>query len=208
MNSPRSHPRAAFTLIELLVVIAILAIMAVAGAMALGGSSGKSLKGSAAVASSIFGLARTEAIMRRIPVRVIVDADPASQNYLKRLAAIAPAMTAGNPDWSSVTQIAKWQSLPANAYFNAANSTQNTMTGGGLPGTSRFFYFQFEPNGQMAPFQNSNGQKVSIFQFVISPGVVNNGSFQETGTNQRYGFKVFRMGNIAFFDDPGTISPP
>ena len=131
-------------------------------------------------------------------MRVIVDADPASQNYLKRLAVIAPAMSAGSPDWTSVTQVAKWQTLPANAYFNAANSTQNPMTGGGLAGASRFFYFQFEPNGQMA----------SSSQFVISPGVVNNGSFQEIGTKQRCGFKVFRMGNIAFFDDPSTISPP
>ena len=200
MNSPRSHPRAAFSLLELLVVIGILAIMAAAGVMALGGAGGKSLKGSAAAASSIFGLARTEAIMRKVPVRVIVDADPASQNYLKRLAVIAPAMSAGSPDWTSVTQVAKWQTLPANAYFNAANSTQNPMNvpNGVLPGSSKVFYFQFEPNGQMA----------SSSQFVISPGVVNNGSFQEIGTKQRCGFKVFRMGNIAFFDDPSTISPP
>ena len=58
MNSPRSQPRAAFSLIELLVVIGILAIMAAAGAMALGGSGGKSLKGSAAAASSISRPAR------------------------------------------------------------------------------------------------------------------------------------------------------
>jgi len=186
--------RAAFSLLELLVVIAIIAIMAAAGAMALGGSGGKSLNGAAAVASSMFTQARTEAIMRGSGgvVRVIVDADNTSQrpdSYLRRMAVIYS--TNSGTSWDAA---AKWVTLPANASFNTNKSTTSlSMTSSGLPGafgSKTFFYYEFKPNGQM----NTSAQ------FVVSPSV--------GGTNQLYGFKIHRMGKITFFDNPDDIPTP
>jgi len=183
--------RSAFSLLELLVVIAIIAIMAAAGAMALGGSGGRSLNGAASVASSVFTQARTEAIMRRVPVRVIVDADNTSQkpdSYLRRMAVIYSTNSGTN--WDAA---AKWVTLPANAGFNTNKSTQQSMTNSGLPGAfgaKTFYYYQFEPNGQM----------ITSSQFVVSPSV--------GGTNQLYGFKIHRMGKMTFFDNPNDILAP
>jgi len=185
--------RAAFSLLELLVVIAIIAIMAAAGAIALGGSGGKSLNGAASVASSVFTLARTEAILRgsRGIVRVIVDADNTSQSpdtYLRRMAVVYS--TNSGASWDSA---AKWVTLPANACFNTAMSTKQDMTFSGLPGSvgaKTFYYYQFEPNGQMNPSS----------QFVVSPSA--------GGTNQLYGFKIHRMGKMTFFDNPSDIPAP
>ena len=183
--------RSAFSLLELLVVIAIIAIMAAAGAMALGGSGGKSLNGAAAVASSMFTQARTEAILRRVPARVIVDADNTSQrpdSYLRRMAVIYS--TNSGTSWDSA---AKWVTLPANASFNTNKSTQQSMTCSEPPGalgSKTFYYYQFEPNGQM----------ITSSQFVVSPSV--------GGTNQLYGFKIHRMGKMTFFDTPNDIPTP
>jgi prepilin-type N-terminal cleavage/methylation domain-containing protein len=182
---------AGFSLIELLVVIGIIAIMAAAGAMALGGGGGKSLGGSAAVASSVFTLARTEAIMRRVPVRVIVDADNTSQkpeNFLRRMAVIYSTNSGTNWDAAS-----KWTMLPGDASFHTVKSTKQSMTYGGLPGAfgaKTFYYYQFEPNGQMNPAS----------QFVVSPSV--------GGTDRLYGFKIHRMGKMTFFDSPADIPDP
>ena len=63
---------AAFSLLELLVVIAIMAIIAGAGVVALGGAGGRSPQGAASIASSVFNLARTEAIMRGTDTLVLV----------------------------------------------------------------------------------------------------------------------------------------
>lgn len=184
---PRSK---AFSLLELLVVIAILGIMAVAGAAALGGSGGKSLQNAASVASSFFSVARSEAILRRVPVRVVVDADssrPGSESYLRRMAVIYS--TNGGTTWDVAS---RWTTLPANAKFNADLSTVTnaTMSYSGLSGaqgSQRFYYYEFQPNGQIP----------SSPQFVVSP--------LAGGTNQLYGFKVFRMGKLAFLNDPSAI---
>jgi hypothetical protein len=170
--------------------------MATAGSMAFGSGS-KSLQGASAVASSIFTQARTEAIMRRVPVRVLVDAESSKpDSYLKRMAVVAN--TNANNDWSvlgNVYQASKWTTLPANAKLdtNWSTTSNNSMTLSGLSGSQgskTFYYYEFQPNGQMPTSP----------QFVLSPSA--------GGSNQLYGFKVFRMGKMVFFDGPDSISNP
>ncbi len=162
MKTP-SRIQRAFSLIELLVVIAILGIMATAGSVALNGNS-QSISGAASAASTLFGLARTEAIMRRVPARVIVDTayDPAKpDNYLRRLAVVVQN-EAGN-GWE---QVSRWTPLPGKAFYNKdASRKHNTDTiprlaGGAAAGP--YEYFEFSPNGQAA----------GRAQFVLSKGTV------------------------------------
>ncbi len=183
-----------FSLVELLVVVAILGLMAGAGAVALGGGA-KSLQGSAAAASTIFGLARTEAILRNSDVLVLVDTsfNPAKpDNYLRRMAVYSEATNGAG-------QIAKWTTLPGNAYFNEALSlasgTTNIPNLPGSTGMGTYTFYKFKPNGQ------SDGRA----QFVISAGSVRNGSFLEQGTNSRYGFVIHKMGKQTFFADASSI---
>ena len=185
MNPVRSHSHA-FSLIELLVVIGLIAIMAAAGAMALGGRGGKSLNGSAAVAASMFGLARTEAIMRGTTTHLEVDSayDAAKpDSYLRRMRVVVSTNGGMTYDYP----VAKWTTLPGNAFFNAGLSKSH--------GTNPTFY-EFQPNGQAT----------TRAWFVISAGTVDSGGvFHPKEANALYGFVLQKMGKPTFFSDPGEI---
>ena len=192
-----SHKRA-FTLLELLVVIAIIGIMATAGAVSLGSGS-QSLQGASSIVSSIFGQARTEAIMRGTPVRVIVDTvynSSRPDNYRRRVALVASAD--GGSTWQ---QIGRWTLIPGQAFFNAEMSRPNgTMSLAGLPGagSGTYGYYEFLPNGQAA----SRGQ------VVLSAGTVVAGNFQERSPGSRSGFFIHKLGKPTFFADPASIPAP
>lgn len=198
MKTPNKTP-GAFSLIELLVVIAVLGIMAAVGSAALTGSS-RSLSGATSAASTLFGLARTEAIMRRVPARVIVDTvyDPAKpDNYLRRIAVVV-RNEAGN-GWE---QVSRWTQLPGNAFYNKDASRKHsaeTITGlAGGAAAGPYEYFEFNPNGQAA----------GRAQFVVSKGTLQGGVFQEAGSESRAGFFLHKMGKPTFFSDPAEIPTP
>jgi len=186
---------AAFSLIELLVVIGIIAIMATAGVVALGGGS-KSVQSAATAASSVFSMARTEAILRRVPVRVIVDTSynaAKPDDYLRRIAVVAKKED--TTDWEPISQ---WMRLPANAFFNPDVSKRygsGSMTGVGGNGTS-FAYFEFLPNGQASSPRA---------QFIVTRGALAGDQFSELGTANRSGFVVHKLGRMTFFNDPADI---
>lgn len=192
---PASRLPTAFSLIELLVVVAIVAVMAAA----LSGGS-KSLSGATSTASTLFGLARTEAIMRRVPTRVIVDTayDPLKpDNYLRRMAVVV--RNDANTGWE---QVSRWTQLPGQAFYNQdASRKHNSETISGLlgeAGDGPYEYFEFSPSGQAK----------ERAQFVLSKGIVQGGAFQESGSDSRAGFYLHRMGKPTFFTDPSEIPEP
>ena len=193
-GSPPSNGHSAFTLIELLVVITIIGIMAVAGAAALGGNS-KSLQGATAAASTVFGLARTEAILKNSDVLVLVDTsyNPAKpENYLRRMTVVT----------TNGTQIAKWTTLPGNAYFNEQWSTKTNSTNvsnlPGAAGSGPYKFYKFKANGQ------ADGHA----QFVLSTGTLSGGAFTTNANSTLYGFYIHKMGKHTFFTDPASIPQP
>lgn len=205
MNSPQ-HIRfllkrhRAFSLVELLVVIAIIAVLMSVGTFALRDSSNSS-QSAATVASSMFGLARTEAILRRVPARVVIDTvfNPARpDDYLRRMA-IVVRNEAGN-GW---TQISRWTVLPANAFYNPnlsvghGTEVMSGLAGGAADGP--YAYWEFQPSGQAASPRA---------QFIVSRGRQTSGTFEETGDSNRSGFFVHKLGRLTFFSDPSEIPAP
>jgi prepilin-type N-terminal cleavage/methylation domain-containing protein len=183
------HSVAAFSLTELLVVMAIIAILAGAGVAALGGGGGRGPQGAAVVASSVFNLARTEAILRSTDTMVVIDITSTSPNFLQRISVY---------DSSAIpNRIAQWTMLPGMAYFNMDLSKRYGTTN--IGGTN-YAVYTFKPNGQFDPSTGSDFPK-----FVVSPGSTLGGTFQEAGTNKRYGFKIHKMGKLTFFSDPSEI---
>lgn len=200
MNVPHfSRISSAFSLIELLVVVAIIAVMAAAGSVALSSGS-RSLSGATSTASTLFGLARTEAIMRRVPTRVIVDTafDPEKpENYLRRLAVVVRNET--NTGWE---QVSRWTPLPGQAFYNqdASRKHDSEQISGlmGGAGDGPYEFFEFSPSGQAK----------ERAQFVLSRGTLEGGAFQEIGSDSRVGFYLHRMGKPTFFRDPSEIPEP
>lgn len=185
-----------FSLVELLVVVAILGVMAAAGAVALGGSS-RSLQGASSTLSSVFGLARTEAILRRVPARVIVDTTfnaARPDDFHRRVAVVV-----SNDNGSTWTPVSKWTRLPGNAFYNrAASRAHGQVSITGLPGgaSGMFDYFEFKPNGQTT---------LPRSWIVLSNGTIEGGNFQEITAENRAGFFLHRMGRPTFFADSSQI---
>jgi prepilin-type N-terminal cleavage/methylation domain-containing protein len=188
-----SSPRA-FSLVELLVVIGVVAILSAIGAVAMR-DGGQSVQSAANAASSLFSLARTEAILRRTEVRVVVDTNyqPSQpQNFLRRVG-VAARREDGN--WE---MISRWTSLPGNAFFHRDLSASHGVEAMPGLGTGSLDYFAFRPNGQAAGPRS---------QFVVAGGEQNGGVFLEHGDNNRSGFFVHRLGRISFFQSPSEIAP-
>lgn len=180
----------AFSLIELLMVLAVIAVLVGVGVTAFGGGGGRGVQGAAVVASSVFNLARTEAILQGTDTLVIIDITPNSANCLRRMSVIL--------DGTSNKQIASWTSLPANACFNPSlsNPAVSATTFTAIPGT--YASYRFKSNGQ-------SDNPAGAAKFIVSQGSVVGGTLRETGTNRRYGFLVHRMGKLTFFSDPSQI---
>lgn len=80
------NARSGFTLIELLVVIGIIAVMAGFLAMGLrGGDRGVALQAGQATLHSLLAGTRAQAVLHQQNASMVVDANPASEGFLRRL---------------------------------------------------------------------------------------------------------------------------
>jgi hypothetical protein len=124
-----------------------------------------------------------------------------------------------------------WAILPGNNYFDTNFSSVDGLMpisfgGPGAPtgmGSPYYAYYQFGANGQL---QAATLQLVSppntattvtstsqLPQFIVSPGRVDSaGNFQERSSANRksscYGFAVFPMGNMTFFQNISDLVQP
>ncbi|MDX6766460.1 MAG: prepilin-type N-terminal cleavage/methylation domain-containing protein [Candidatus Methylacidiphilales bacterium] len=219
-NKHFSKRNSAFSLVELLVVMAIITVMAGVGmAVFRGGTASSGGREASTIAYSLFNAARTEAILRQSPARVIVDTVYNSgrpENYLRRISIAAlrsredttnPAVVLdadGNTDpaiASNWSQIQKWVFLSQGVYYDADYSKPTgtmdiTFAGSGAP-TSGYDYYEFSANG-----------RASDLQFVVSPGLLVGTQFKVKNEGQlRYGFVVHLLGRMSFFPDVASIPP-
>lgn len=194
MKSPTPHSSTrAFSLIELLTVIGIIALLSGLGAVALR-DGGKSVQSAANSASSLFNLARTEAIMRRTQVRVVVDTNFSAarpEDYLRRVT--LAALQDGK--WKMIT---RWTTLPGKAFFHRDLSEPHGSEVMPDMGDVALDFFEFQPNGQAARTRS---------QFIVAGGEQQGGVFREHGDQNRSGFFVHRLGRISFFQSPSEILP-
>jgi Tfp pilus assembly protein FimT len=195
----------AFTLTELLVVISIIVLMAALGVGAFkGGGASDGTRGASYLAATVFDAARNEAIMRRVPVRVIFDVGTSSTIDTAYRRMTVAYTTNNGTTWN---QSGKWMKFPANAYFDAARSRGvGTMSSVhfGLTTASSCIVYEYLPNGQ------ANYSGVSpVLKVVFSPGTLSGGTFVERPDKKSlYGFVVNKLGHTQQFADLASILNP
>ena len=181
-------------------------------------------RGGSAVAASLMGTARQEAIMRQTTTRLIVDTAYNSGtpgNYLHRftVAYLSPstASTTGT-NWRPAN---KWEPLPANAYvyYNLATTGSGTNPSNtsclisqsngmqftdaqeagffGVSTSGYYDYFQFNSAGQLTTPSSGTAELWVAPGFVTSQG--GQGALRVTGSSQMFPFAIFRLGRIDFF---------
>ena len=207
---------AAFTLTELLVVISIIVLMAALGVSAFkGGSTSDGTRGASYLAATVFDAARNEAIMRRVPVRVIFDTSvrtsgSATPDTAFRRMTVAYYSTNSGGSW---VQSGKWIKFPANAYFDycmggsswqsRGYTTMTSLSGFGLIPALSAVAYEYLPNGQA----NYSGVATLPLKVVFSPGTVSAGTFTERPDKKSlYGFVLNRLGHTQQFSDLNSLT--
>lgn len=198
---------AAFTLTELLVVISVIVLMAALGVAAFkGGGASDGTRGASYAAASLFDAARNEAIMRRVPVRVIFDVgmNKAPDTSFRRMTI---AYTTNNRvSWN---QSGKWIRFPASAYFDYGSagrwqSRGTTTMSGVLFGSSvasTCLAYEYLPNGQI----NDQGVTPPL-KVIFSPGSISAGTFTERPDKKSlYGFVINKLGHTQQFADLAAL---
>lgn len=119
-RGPSSTPaaRRAFTLIELLVVMSVIALMAVAIGFALtGGNDATRMRAGVATVSSYLQAARSQAILHRQPVRVLVRDEPSDRGHHWRQLGAVRQEPAGNGSGGRWVALDDGVLLPEGVYF-------------------------------------------------------------------------------------------
>lgn len=205
----KSHLRvlSAFTLTELLVVISVIVLMAALGVGAFkGGGASDGTRGASYAAASLFDAARNEAIMRRVPVRVIFDVGNSTtlDTSFRRMTI---AYTTNNG--TSWTQSGKWIRFPASAYFDygsaaswqSKGTTTMTAVKFGSSVASTCVAYEYLPNGQI----NQSGVTPPL-KVIFSPGTISAGTFKERSDKKSlYGFVINKLGHTQQFSDLASL---
>lgn len=215
-----------FSLLELLVVVGLIVILASLGVSAFkGGNASDGTRGASEVVATLFDAARSEAIQRRVPVRVIFDLGgsnfPPDTAY--RRVRVAYTTDSGT-NW---IPSGPWTKFPGSAHFdacpvpvinrNAMNITNlvcsrptgtNMILDGGAFGSSAAgslaWYYEYLPNGQISPVTADGFQPNKV---VFSPGSVSSdGIFRERPDRKSlYGFIIGKLGRTQQFADLESV---
>jgi len=172
------HP--AFTLIELLVVIGLVAILA--GALGLGlreANPSLALQSGQATVASLLAAARGQAALRQNRAILVVDADPAAENFLRGLhIAVESAPHSGR--WRITGPGAV---LPPGIYLVPGNAAFDgvTFTADGTPGNrwpaQRRSSLELAPPGDIAPSaDNPAGMYLSMTVPLAEAGAPGSGA--------------------------------
>jgi prepilin-type N-terminal cleavage/methylation domain-containing protein len=220
---PAQRAPSAFTLVELLSVVAIIALMTGLSVKVLAGfgNGDTGPRGGSAVAASLMGTARQEAIMRQTTTRLIVDTaynSSSPANYLHRLTVAYLSPSTASTTGTNWLPSNKWEPLPANTYvyYNLATTGSGTNPSNtsclisqsngmqlppsfSVPSSGYYDYFQFNSAGQL----QMTGSSTGTAELWVAPGFINTAtqppSLQVTGTSQMFPFAIFRLGRIDFF---------
>ena len=202
-NFGRSKPAQAdaFSLTELLVVIAIIAILGSAMAVGIGKSGGPSGQSAANEIYAQLQAARTAAVMRNTPARLLIEKAPETSSKTQRM--IVVTSTNAN-QWEAASP---WTRLPQGTYVRLEGDPPLSTKGGSsnkdaMPETLTFkgrdfVFYEFSATGAC--------EANAAARIVIGAGHHTGTEWVQQNKSLIYGLFLTRLGEPVFFEGPDHI---
>jgi prepilin-type N-terminal cleavage/methylation domain-containing protein len=199
-----------FSLIEIIIVIAIVSILlALSSGLFQGLLVSSGVSGGTEVAAGVAGLARSEAQLSAGAARLVVDVDPGSPNYLKRMAVVREfEHEDGTREWRPISDM---KFLPAGVFlYEPYVGGERTMTFqfSSLEEQTQWIYFEFDSLGRLKlPIdQDSERAQLVFIQGRLDESGDRSLAVTERGREGMMGFILRKSGSITFF--PSTPTAP
>lgn len=206
-----------FTLIEVLTVIAIISVLLTAGAIGLGNiSAGKDTAAAIATCDSLFQEARTLAISNQCNARVMIDSDPDSETYLRRISIVRNQISpTGAVDPNTWVLSSRGYLMPKGIFYSQLLSTNPDSSARDEESVSPVN----ETGGTMTNyagehlFYTFNSQGIISkpgARFIIGSGIRLPGADPKTKSGERdfAGFVIWRNGSTSTFRSPEQMELP
>ena len=202
-NSGRFKPAQAdaFSLIELLVVIAIIALLGGAMTVGIGKSGGPAGQSAANGIYAQLQAARTTAVMKNTPARLLIETTPESAAKTQRMIVVTSTNAA---QWEAASP---WTRLPQGTFVLLEGDQPRSTKGGtankdAVPETltwngRNFAFYEFSPTGAC--------EANAAARIVIGAGHHTGTGWVQQNKSLIYGIFLTRLGEPVFFEDPDHI---
>lgn len=197
--------RRAFSLIEILAVLVIIGVLVVVGVRVLGDSTGSAVQGASDLGVAAVEMARRASTAEQQGARVVLDADPQSEFFLRRLAVVRKNSEGG---W---VMDARPQVLPSGAfiypgYLNGAQDALFDFRSGNFAEGGSAWFFEFDGSGKLLLPDGADQAQMVFVAGVLSPAppfVLTVPGKREAG---KQGFIMRKSGAVVRFESPEQIA--
>jgi prepilin-type N-terminal cleavage/methylation domain-containing protein len=195
----------AFSLIELLVVLAIIGVLVVVGVRVMGDSTGGAVQGASDLGVAAIEMARRASMAEQQGARVVMDADPQSECFLRRLVVVRKKSDGG---W---IMEARPQVLPSGAflypsYLKGAQDALFDFRSGSFEDGGKAWFYEFDGSGKLLLPEGVGQAQIVFVAGLLSQTAPFELTVPEKRETSKQGFVMRKSGAVNRFESPEQIT--